>query len=944
MRVGVLGPLLAIGDHDEPVEVGRPKQRTVLALLLANADRLVTAEQIIDELWEHDPPRSARANVHTYTANLRRALRVSGEGHVRLETAAAGYVLRIDPERFDVARYTDTARRGRSARRTGDLDAAIAHFDAALAEWRGDALEDVPCGSTLSAWRVRLREDRAAVLEDCAETCLEADRPNLVVPLLRDHTRRLPLRERGWELLLDALARTGDTAGALVAYQEARDALVEQLGIEPGPGLRERHRAILSSRTEPPPTTRRKAATLSRPAAIPAQLPANVSGFAGRADELTSLDAVVAATPGQPAAVVISAVSGTAGVGKTALAVHWAHRVRDRFPDGQLYVNLRGFDPAGAAMATAEVIRRFLDALAVPPQRIPADPGAQLDLFRTLLADKRMLVVLDNARDPDQVRALLPGAPGCLVLVTSRNRLTGLVATTGAHALSLDLLTQDEARDLLTRRLGPARVSVEPEAVNQLITRCARLPLALAIVAATAATHPHRPLTALADQLRHSHDRLDALATGDTPATDVRAVFSWSYQALSEDSARMFRLLGLHPGPDISTAAAASLAGLPIDQVRSPLNQLANAHLVNEHRPGRYSFHDLLRAYAVEQADTTDPAGQRHAGTGRMLDHYLHTAHTADRLLLPARVPITLTPPRPGVAPEHPADHEQALAWFSAEHAVLLAAIDHAAATGSDAHTWQLAWTIDTYLNRRGHWRDLAAVAHAAVAAAGRLADLPAQARAHRLLARAHLRLGRLDDAYIELGNALDLFGRADDPAGQADIHLSLGHVWERRGQPAEALHHAGQALGLFRAAGHRRGQALALNAVGWCHALHGDHQQALTHCQQALALHQELVDHHGQAATWDSLGYAHHHLGHHAQAIACYRHAADLYRTLGDRYNEADVLTHLGDTHQTAGNPDAARTAWLQALTILDQLDYPDADQVRSRLGGLGAPTSDAA
>jgi tetratricopeptide (TPR) repeat protein/DNA-binding XRE family transcriptional regulator len=671
----------------------------------------------------------------------------------------------------------------------------------------------------------------------------------------------------------------------------------------------------------------------------PAQLPADVAGFAGRTGPLRELDALLDAAVRQPTAVVITAIAGTAGVGKTALAVHWSHQVRGRFPDGQLYVNLRGFDPADTVMAPAEAIRRFLDALAVPPQRIPADPGTQADLYRTLLADKQVLVVLDNARNPDQVRPLLPGAPGCLVLVTSRNQLASLGAAEGAHHLDLDLLTVGEARDLLTRRLGPARVAAEPGPVDEIIALCARLPLALAIVAANAEVRKHQPLAVFAGQLRDSRDRLGVLSTGDAPATDVRAVFSWSYHTLTADAARLFRLMGLHPGADLSTPAAASLAAGPVERVRALLAELTRANLLTEPTPGRYSYHDLLHAYATHLANTTDTDQQRHAATRRILDHYLHTAHTAARLLQPARDPITLTPPQPGVTPEHPANHEQALEWFTTEHAVLLATVDHATATGLDTHTWQLAWTLWTFLDRRGHWHDYAAIQHAAVAAAGRLADPPVQALAHRYLAGAYIRLGLFNDAHTQLRHALDLATRAGDPAGQANTHHTLAYVWERQGHPVEALDHARQALDLYRAAGHQVGQAQTLNAVGWLHALLGDHRQALTHCQHALTLHQELDNRDGQAATWDSIGYAHHHLGQHTQAIASYRHALDLRRDLGDRYSEADTLTRLGDTHHTTGDPQAARTAWRQALTILDQLDHPDADTVRTKLDHLDHP-----
>jgi len=432
---------------------------------------------------------------------------------------------------------------------------------------------------------------------------------------------------------------------------------------------------------------------------------------------------------------------------------------------------------------------------------------------------------------------------------------------------------------------------------------------------------------------------LDAFDSGD-PATDVRAVLSWSYRALSHDAARMFRLLGCHPGPDVSTPSAASLAAVPLEDVRRLLAELTRAHMITEHLPGCYAFHDLLRAYATEQAHRHDADSERHAATGRLLDHYVHTAHAAARLLNPTRDPITPVPPRPGTTPEALADLGRALAWFTTEHATLLAAVAHAANTGFDTHTWQLAWTLTNFLDRRGHWHDLATTWYAALAAAQRRAEPPTQAYAHRYVARAHIQLGRLDHAHTHLQHALDLSAHAGDLIGQAHTHRYLAVMWERRGDHRQALHHAQLQLGMWESADHQHGRANCLNGVGWYHALLGDYQETLTSCQQALTLLQDLGDRNGQAATWDSLGYAHHHLGRYTQAIDCYQHALDLRRDIGHRYFEADTLIHLSDAHLAAGDPDAARTAWQHALTILDDLQHPDADHVRAKLHQHDHPT----
>ena len=587
--------------------------------------------------------------------------------------------------------------------------------------------------------------------------------------------------------------------------------------------------------------------------AIPRQLPAAVAGFAGRAAELKALTGLLeeAALPG--GTVVISAIDGTAGIGKTALAVQWAHQVADRFPDGQLYVNLRGFDPAGPPMTPDEAIRGFLDAFEVPAAPNSVSLDTQAARYRSLLAGRRVLVVLDNARDTDQVRPLLPGSPGCCVVVTSRNRLTSLI-TDGARPLPVDLLTDTDARQLLARRLSAARVEAEPQAVQQIITRCARLPLALSIVAARAAARPDFPLAALAEELRDAEGRLQALDR-------VSAVFSWSYEQLSDPAARLFRLLGLHPGPDITAPAAASLAAVPLTAARLMLAELDHANLITEHTPGRYTFHDLLRAYATTQTRTHDPGADQDAARERLLDHYLHTAHAAWRLSYPhQQQAITLARPLPGVTPEEPADYPAAWAWFTAEYPVLLAAIQLAADTGHHTHAWQLPHTLVPFFERQGHWHDFAATHHIALAATEDHADQQGQAHAHLGIGQARTRIGRIDEARPHLQDALRLFEELGDQAGQSHADDYLGITFYKQERYEEALTHMQRAVDLAQAHGsYQRGLAAALNSMGWVHALLGN-AEALIYSQQSLDLFQDLGDPWGEAATLDTIGYAHHH------------------------------------------------------------------------------------
>jgi tetratricopeptide (TPR) repeat protein/transcriptional regulator with XRE-family HTH domain len=670
------------------------------------------------------------------------------------------------------------------------------------------------------------------------------------------------------------------------------------------------------------------AAAHSRP--VPAQLPADVAGFAGRTDQLNRLTRLLD-DGDMPTTVVISAIAGTAGVGKTALAVHWAHQILDRFPDGQLYVNLRGFGPDGAVAPQGEVVRSFLDALDVPPQRVPAGLDAQAALYRSLLAERRMLVLLDNARDVEQVRPLLPGAPGCLVVVTSRNQLTGLVAGAGAIPLPLDLLSPEEGRDLLAQRLGVNRIAIEPDAVDEIIERCARLPLALAVVAARAATQPGLPLAALAAELRHPHDRLDTLATGDA-GTDVRSVFSWSYQQLSPLAARLFRLLSMHPGPDLSMSAAAGLAGLPPARVRPLLAELLRAHLVAERVLGRYALHDLLRAYAGELAATGEPEADRQAAVRRLLDHYLRCAHQAATVLHPARDMIELIEPLAGVTVDNVDSAAAATAWFTTEYPVLRVAVRLAVDAGLDRHAWQLVWSMATFINHRD-LRDAVALHRVALQAARRLGDPVAQGYSHRLIGRVCALLAEHHEAQAHLEHALELYRQLGDDTNQAHLHLALAEMMDRQGRYRDALHQAEQALARYQTSGHRVGQATALNNVGWHHAQLGDYETALQYCEQARGRQQELGDRRNEAITWHCLGVAYHHLGRHADAVAAYQHALARFRDTGNRYNEADTLVNLGETYRVTGETGAARDCWRAALAIFTDFEYPDAEQVRARL-----------
>jgi DNA-binding SARP family transcriptional activator/tetratricopeptide (TPR) repeat protein len=941
----LLGPLL-VRARGAALPALPGKQRVLLATLLLQGNRMVALDQLAEAIWGDMPPASAHGTLRDYVKELRKQLAAIGES--RIATVPGGYVFRIGPGELDVLSFEELRAEAMRAVRDRAWARASDRWRAAELLWRGEPLADVPSELLRAREVPRLTELRLQALESRIEADLQLGRHADVIADLRQLTVMQPLRERLHALLMLALYRDGQQAAAQAVFREVRAVLIEELGTEPGAVLRQLHQQILAADPAldlPAPANGGRAAPETvagqPPAIVPRQLPAAVTHFTGRAAELAELTGLLEQAGSEPAGtVVISAVGGTAGVGKTALAVHWAHRVVGRFGDGQLYVNLRGFDPSGTPAAPEAAIRGFLDALGVPPGHIPHGQEAQAGLYRSLLADKRMLILLDNARDERQVRPLLPASPGSLVMVTSRSQLSGLAAADGARLISLDVLTHGEAVQLLTARLGTARAAAEPAAAGRIASLCACLPLALAVAAARAAARPGFPLAALAAELADAARRLDALDAGD-PGSSVRAVFSWSTRQLTPDAARMFRLLGIHPGPDITAPAAASLAATAEAHARRLLRELARAQLVAEHVPGRFSFHDLLRAYAAEQAHHTDSDTGRREATGRVLDHYLHTAARAARLLDPAKEPVALAPPRPGATPEQSADYPQALAWFEAEHQVLLAAVTLAAASGFDVHAWQLPWAMTSFLQPRGHWQEWAATLRIALDAATRLGDTSAQALSGRLLAMACTNLGDHDQARGHFASSLTLYQRLGNRLGEARIQQSLGMLAYRQGRYADALGHAEQALRLCQAIGDKTSEAVALNNVGWYHGLLGDYQQARAFCRQALTLSAQAGHRRLEGVAWDSVGYAEHHLGNLAEAAACYQHALNICQEVGNRVSEAEALTHLGDTHHAAGELAQAREAWQQALAILDDLHHPDAGQVRAKLASTNDHTS---
>jgi DNA-binding SARP family transcriptional activator len=890
------------------------KPQALLALLLLKPNTVVNRDWLIDQMWGDAPPATAVSTLRTYAYRLRQ--RLLADERITLRSKGGGYLLEIPPDAVDAVRFEALVAVGRAAVGAGDHAGGAAALREGLRMWRGPAFEgvDVPA---VRARAQALDDLRLEAFEQCVRAELEAGQGIGEVSELEAAIAEQPLRESLWHTLMLALYRAGRQGEALEAYRRLHRVLDEELGIRPSAQVEELHRQILAGRSSEP-----GAAEVRERWTVPRQLPAATTHFTGRTSELAELDTLL--SDGGPA---VAALSGTGGIGKSTLAFAWAHRAADHFPDGQLYCDLRGFDPAAVPVDPGEAVRGLLESLGSAPESIPIGLDAQAALYRSRLADKRVLVVLDNARDAAQVRPLLPGSATCRVLVTSRDRLSGLVVD-GARALPLAELNADDARAFLTDRLRADRTRAEPEAVQHIIDACAGLPLALAVTAARAALNPRFPLAELAAALREDAHRLDALADPD-PAVDLRTVLHGSYRALDGPTARLFRLLSAHPGPAFTPASAAAAAAIPLPQTERLFTALTRLNLLAEPAPRRYAFHDLVRVYAAELA-----ADERPDATRRVLDHYLQTAYAAARLVNPLRDPIAVEPPVPGVPVADLPDADAAMAWFTTEHPALLAAVERAAAQRLDVHCWQLAWCLHDYLHRRGRRHDQAAVWRTALDAARRLGDRAAQTRALRQLAQAHVHLKEFDTARTHLDEALAL---ADDLGNdRAHTHQVYGALASVQGRHAESIKHNRRAIDHYRATGHRAGEAGALNSIAWVQSQAGDHQAALDSGTAALSIMEEIGHRAGQAATLDSLGLAHHRLGEHHRAVERYEQAVALYRGLDARAGEAATLTRLGDVQRARGETAAARDAFKRAADLLDELGH-DASKVRALLGDAG-------
>jgi DNA-binding SARP family transcriptional activator/Tfp pilus assembly protein PilF len=932
VRFTILGPV-EVSAPGQRVPPAAPRHRAVLAYLLLHAGTVVSADRLIGAIWGQTPPDTARAQIHATVTVIRRVLRAAGAGQA-LGNRAGGYVLLLEPGQLDLDEFTSQINSAQARAAAGDQQAAADQVRAALALWRGQPLEDVNADYVADA-RARLDGRRLTAVERLADLELSLGRHEDIVEELAAEVAAHPLRERLSSQLMLALHRAGRQADALAVARAFRAALAEQQGLDPSRAFDAVEQSILRD----DPRLDHRPVPEARPVAVgqePASdagpgsggpgdaashhsprrvnfLPYDTPDFSGRA---TELDQLAGSRPGPGGVVTISAIDGMAGIGKTALAIHAGHRLADRFPDGQLFVDLQAHTAGRAPLDSGAALEILLRQLGVGAERIPASLADRSALWRSELSDRQVLAVLDNAASTDQVRPLLPGASASLMLITSRRRLMDL---DGAHPLSVDLLPATDAVDLFTQIVGD-RADAEPMAVLDVLQLCGFLPLAVRIAAARLRHRPQWTVGYLAGRLRDERRRLTELSTSER---GVAAAFTLSYQQLDPGQQRMFRLLGLHPGRDIDAHAAAALAGVSLERAEILVEDLLDAHVLLQHEPGRYTFHDLLREYARATAAAEEPPSAHHDALTRLLDHYLHTASIAIDLLYPARSkhlrPRILEPENATVGFESEAE---ATAWLDAERANLIAAGTCAADRDWPAHTSHLAATLHPYLYDHAHHAEALTLHTRALDVSRSLGDKAAEARTLIDLGWVDIRHGRYEQAAERASRACDLCRETGDRYGEARAQNMLGIACERQGRQEQAHQHLQQALALYREIGERVGETHALGNLGIVYERQGRYEQAHQHLQQALVLYSELGDRGlEQAIARSNLGLVDRRLGLYTEARAHHRHALSVFRALGNRSEQARALNGLGEAASAMGDLAQATADHDLALALARQV-----------------------
>jgi DNA-binding SARP family transcriptional activator/tetratricopeptide (TPR) repeat protein len=930
VRVELLGAVCAWRGERE-LNVGARQQRAVLGVLATRANRPVSRSELIDSLWGDDPPPTAGSAVYSYIARLRRALEPGGQRRAPAGTLSSnktGYVLRLAPDSVDADVFNQRLRRAHHLRAKAAMTEAVRQFDAALALWHGTPWADIG-GPFAQAERVRLTEQYLTAVEDRAGILVAIGDPGAVVADLSGEVRINPFRERLAGLLMLALYRTGQQADALALYRDTRRLLVTELGVEPGPDLQRLHKQILTA--DPSLNApKRTPATLSsavgqalrdRPA--PAELPHDIANFTGRGHELAQLKSLIAPEEGALThrALVISAIDGIAGIGKTALAVHFAHRISIAFGDGQLFVNLRGFDPNQPPLHPSDALRHLLTSLGARSADIPSTLDGQTGLYRTLLAGRRVLIVLDNARTADQVRPLLPGSPTCAVIVTSRNRLEGLAVRDGACQLTIGLLNPPDGLALLAGTVGQQRVAAEPGAAEELVRSCGYLPLAIRIAAERILSRPYSAIADLAGELGDEKERLNALSAGDDQAAALRAAFQWSYHALTPDAASMFRLLGLLPWPEASTPAISALSGRVPGDARRLLQVLTKAHLLEQVDADRYRLHDLLHLYAGECA-AEDPPQARRQAVRRILTWYLYTAEEAGHVLMPQRRRIPKEPMEEDCPFLSFSSHHEALRWCETERDHLVAATHHAAKMGEHGLAWRLPAVLWIFFSLGRYWHDWLVTSRVGLASARSIGDREGESQ---LLGS----LGALNSDRRNLAEAIDCFrqalaicGELGDLHGQGMSQLGLGIAYHRQKQYEASIEHHRRALGILSETGDRWGGTVALGSLSAIHRGLGQTEKAIGYLREALARCREIGDRWFEATVLSRLAEAYLETQRFSDAIGHYNQALTIRCQIGDRRGQARTLTALGNAYSAARQFGDAIGHYKQALAINRDID----------------------
>jgi DNA-binding SARP family transcriptional activator len=932
----ILGPLEAWTGQDW-TGVSAPKLRALLATLLLTPGRLVSTDQLADDLWGESPPARASNQISVYVHHLRRLIGDS-ESQI-LVTRAPGYQLVLGPDDLDADRFARLAAQGRAALAAGDHEDAAGLLAQALRLWRGRALADVPATPLVNAEADRLEWSRVQALELRIEADLGCGRHAEVATELRRLLADHPLRERLWVLCMQALSGAGRQAEALEAYAEAREVIVAELGVDPGPGLQQAYQDILnadaaSAAAGPVSAVVGERAGPTPPA--PAQLPADIPDFTGRADQVGELCGLlsVGGEQGSPGVVPVVLVMGSGGLGKTTLAVHAAHLLAEQFADGQLYASLLGAtDPADPG----EILARFLRDLGMDGAQIPVEAEERAAQYRTRLAGKRVLVVLDDARDAAQVRPLLPGSASCAVLITSRGRLPEL---SGGRLMDLDVLAPAEARALFERVAGRERTQAEPDATVAVLTACAGLPLAIRIAGARLASRGGWNVRALAGRLSDERRRLDELRAGNLA---VRACFEVSFASLAgatgpggADPARVFRLLGVWTGPSISLPAAAALLGVGEQLAQDALEVLVDAHLLDSPEPDVYRFHDLLRVYAADRAQAQESEQDRREAVARVLGWYLHTAEAAARIISPQHSRVPLEPPPSTVRPLEFPSLDDALDWCEAERAGLMAATRLAAEPGLYEFAWKLPAAAMSFFYRRSHWADWVTTHEIGLASVRQAGNRAAEAWMLNNLGMAY-GVQRMPEAVTCFERALAIYRDLGDLRGESRAATNVANAYFDLRRFPEALEAAERSLGIQRRASKRYGEGVALGVLGCACRELGRFQEAIAHLRDALIIFRELGDRMAQADSLSDLGEAYLGLGEVDEAVGTFGESLAIWRDIGDRRGLATTLQRLGLAQQRMGDLRETGVSLAEAAGLFDELgDHIRADEVRGQMANI--------